>query len=322
MRGTLADLGESGLLEVIRRRFSRQRHPSLLLGPGDDAALARLEPGKVLVATQDDLAEGTHFELRWTDFRRLAHKLVRINLSDLAAMGAVAPLGVIVSAGFPARAPARWAGEFLRGLSEDCRRFRVAVLGGNLARSRNVFFSLTALGQASKGLLLRRSGARNGDLIAGLGPLGAASEGLKALKRGTRSRAAVRAFWEPEPQFRAAEILARKNLAAALMDNSDGLGRSCEILAGEASLGFELDLSEAPVEGDPHAGEDYGLVFSVRPGKWAALKRALPGAYRLGRFTARRPLRERRTSALRGRRALARRASAREGRGFDQFRGR
>lgn len=299
---TLGELGEEGLLKDILKRFSRQRYPGLILGPGDDAALASLKPGRILVATQDDLVEGSHFELRWTDFKRLGHKLVRINLSDLAAMGAVEPVGLIVSAGFPASAPAGWARRFLGGLAEEARRFRVPVLGGNLVRSRKVFFSLTALGQVLKSGIIKRSGARAGDFIAGCGPLGAASEGLKDLKRGKRSGASVRAFWEPEPQFRAARVLAEKRLASALMDNSDGLGRSCAILARESSLDFKLDLSGVPLEGDPDAGEDYGLVFAVRPERWGALKRALPAVYRLGRFLPRS------------------KKSRVSGRGFDQFR--
>lgn len=299
---TVADLGESGLLAKIFKRFSRQRSAGLVLGPGDDAALARLRPGRLLVVTQDDLAEGTHFETRWTDFSRLAHKLIRVNLSDLAAMGAVEPTGVVVSAGFPANAPARWAEDFLKGLSAEARRFKVPVLGGNLCRSKKVFFTLTALGEAKKGGILTRSGGRAGDLLAGFGPLGAAANGLKDLRRGIRTGRWVRYFWEPEPQFRAARILAQRGLATALMDNSDGLSRSCRILAEESGLGYQMEIDRLSCAGDPDAGEDYGLVFSVPPGRWKALVKALPGAYRVGH--------------------LVRSGRGRSGRreGFDQFR--
>ncbi|MBI5209557.1 MAG: thiamine-phosphate kinase [Elusimicrobia bacterium] len=301
----LAGLGEDGLLALIFKRFARQRRPGLLLGPGDDAAVLRLAPGRVLVATQDDLAEDTHFELRWADFRRLGHKLFRINLSDLAAMGDVEPIGVVVSAGFPPDAPRRWATDFLQGLSDDVRSFGTPVIGGNLTRSSKVFFSMTALGAARPGRILRRSGAKAGDILAGVGPLGAAAEGLKLLKKGAakaggrasrppsgRASAGrdaaggpyVRAFYEPAPQREAAAVLAGKRLATSLIDNSDGLARCAALLAEASGLGAAVDLADAPVDGDPDAGEDYGLVFTVPPGRWPALRAALPLAYRLGRM--------------------------------------
>jgi thiamine-monophosphate kinase len=285
---TLAAIGETGLLELIRRRFSRQRFSGLLLGPGDDAAVLRLKPGHVLVATQDDLAEGAHFETRWTDFRRLAHKLLRINLSDLAAMGAVAPVGVLASAGFSPRTPRRWATEFLEGLAEDAARFNVPVLGGNLCRSEKLFFTLTALGQARPNLVLRRAGAKAGDILAGVGPIGDAARGLVELRRGKRTGRYVKAFWEPESQLRAARILAERKLATSLIDNSDGLKRSCELLARESCLGFRLDLSHLEWAAAEADGEDYGLVFTVAPKDWGRLKRNLPSAYRLGVMTAER----------------------------------
>lgn len=282
----LSSFGETGLLKKIRERFRRQNHPSLILGPGDDAALLRAKPGRILVATQDDLAEGAHFETRWTNFRRLAHKLLRINLSDLAAMGAVEPVGVLASAGFPAGAPQKWATEFLEGLAEDAARFKVPVLGGNLCKSDKLFFTLTALGQAKPGQILRRSGARPGDIIAGIGPVGDAARGLEELRRGRRSSRFIDAFWEPVPQLRAGRILAEKKLATSLIDNSDGLRRSCELLAEEAGLGFHLDLNRLEWSAAAADGEDYGLVFTVPPTKRTAVRRALPSAYRLGVMTA------------------------------------
>ena len=161
------------------------------------------------------------------------------------------------------------------------------MVGGNLSRSGKVFFSMTALGAALPGRIIRRSTAYAGDIIAGVGPLGRAVEGLKALKAGVRTGPAVRAFYEPMPQLRAAAVLAKRRLATSLIDNSDGLARSVALLAEESGLGAELDLAGAPIHGDPDAGEDYGLVFTVRPSRWAALRRVLPAAYRIGRMTSR-----------------------------------
>lgn len=273
-----------------------------MLGPGDDAALSRVKPGHVLVSTQDDLAEGAHFETRWTDFRRLAHKLLRINLSDLAAMGAVEPVGVLVSAGFPPQAPQRWAGEFLEGLAEDAARFKVPVLGGNLCRARKLFFTLTALGQARPKNIVKRSGARAGDILAGVGPIGDAARGLAELKAGKTGGRFVKAFWEPQPQLEAARVLAESGLATSLIDNSDGLMRSCELLAQESGLGVRFSLGRLLWQAAQADGEDYGLVCTVRPKDWSRLEKILPGAYRIGVMWT------------------ERRAAARKPSGFDHFR--
>ncbi len=287
MKHVLSSLGEARLLDRIYARLKRQHLPALVLGPGDDAGLLKVAPGKILVATHDDLAEGAHFETRWTDFRRLGRKLLRVNLSDLAAMGDVKPLAVLATAAFPASAPERWFRDFLDGLSADCRLFKTALLGGNLVRSSRLFFGLTALGEANPSGILRRSGAKPGDLLYGVGPLGLAGRGLAALRRRAKDPAGVTAFWEPEPQFRAARLLARSRLATALIDNSDGLSRSAWEIARASGTSFRLDLSHAPVAGNPDAGEDYGLLFSVPPPRLARLKAVLPAAYPLGAVSKR-----------------------------------
>jgi thiamine-monophosphate kinase len=227
---------------------------------------------------------------------------LRINLSDLAAMGAVSPVGVLVSAGFPAKAPQDWALDFLDGLAEDAARFKVPVLGGNLCRSQKVFFTLTALGQAKPAHIVRRSGARAGDLLAGIGPIGDAARGLADLKAGTSSGRFAKAFWEPEPQLKAGRILAEHGLATSMIDNSDGLMRSCDLLAQESGLGFRLSLARMQWEAAKADGEDYGLVFTVKPKDWGRVEQLLPQAYRIGVMWT------------------ERRSSARKPTGFDHFR--
>jgi thiamine-monophosphate kinase len=282
----LSSIGEARLLDRIYARLKRQRFPFLLLGPGDDAGLLKIGSGKVLVATHDDLVEGTHFESRWADFKRLGRKLLRVNLSDLAAMGDVKPLAALATAGFPGSTPERRFQEFLEGLSADCALFKTALLGGNLVRSERVFFGLTALGEADPRFILRRSGARAGDILCGVGPLGLAGKGLSELRRGIKSGRAVRAFWEPEPQFKAARVLARSRLATSLIDNSDGLSRSAAEIARASGVSYRLDrVPIAP--GNPDAGEDYGLLFGVPPRRFGRLMAALPSAYRIGIFTRR-----------------------------------
>ncbi|MFA5138056.1 MAG: thiamine-phosphate kinase [Elusimicrobiota bacterium] len=304
---TVSDAGEDGLLGAIFRTLGRDAasRPWVVLGPGDDAAAVRLRPGEVLVASQDDLVEGTHFELRWTDPRLLAGRLFAVGLSDLAAMGRVRPLGVLITSCLPSKLPLDWFLDFLRGVREAAARHRAPVLGGNLARSERVHLSISVLGAGRAGRLIRRTGAKPGDLLCGVGPLGEAAAGLELLRKGRSTGPLVRSFWSPEPLFGAGARL--EGLATAMLDNSDGLLRSCRILAEESGVGLRLDLSRAlasralrrfcserGLDLRRHqlvSAEDYGLVFTVPAGT-----RLWPDAYPLGRV-----VRKGRGDALAGR---------------------
>src|SRR4051812_1947125 len=99
----LAQLGEFGFLKKLLPRlyWPPSMRSRLLIGPGDDAAAVRLKPGYVLVATTDTMVEGIHFERRWHPPFDLGWKLLAINLSDLAAMGTVTPLGGLLTVSLP-----------------------------------------------------------------------------------------------------------------------------------------------------------------------------------------------------------------------------
>mgnify|MGYP001570427115 CR=1 FL=1 len=311
------EMGENGLLKKIygsftaggkglKKRKTDGAFGSVILGPGDDAAVLRIRAGTRLLLSKDDLVEGTHFERSWADPRRLAARLLAVNLSDLAAMGDVKPLGCLVSVGFPADLPADWALGFLRGLKKASSRWSVPVLGGNLARSERVYLSMTIVG-SGESRLIRRAGARPGDILAGVGPLGEASAGLDLLRRGgakARRRGGVprwalplvRSFMEPVPQLEAARRLAP--LLTSMMDNSDGVLRTAETLAQRSGVRLRLSLSETPasqallrfswergIELRRHqalGGEDYGLVFTLPARRWEEARRRVPAVYRLG----------------------------------------
>jgi len=301
--------GEAGLLRSIFKTFGGPGRGPILLGSGDDAAAIRVPAGRALVVSQDDQVEGTHFQRSWTDPYRLAGRLIRINLSDLAAMGGARPLACTVSAGLPASLPEAWFRRFLSGLAAHSRRHGLPVAGGNLSRSSRLFFSLAIFGSLPPRSLVRRSGARPGDILAGVGPVGDAAAGLRLL-RGKRpvpgwARPLVRRFWEPEPRLNEARRLAGR--ASSMMDNSDGLRRSIETLAASSGKGFAVRLDEIPAS-RPLArwcgqrrislrrfqldgGEDYGLLFTVPPRDWAAVQKAVPAVYRLGEATVGRGVR-------------------------------
>src|SRR6266851_7357722 len=159
-----------------------------LAGPGglgllDDAALIDCAPGHRIVVTVDAIVAGVHF-LPEDPPDLVARKLLRVNLSDLAAMGA-RPLHYLLATALPATLGDDWVARFAEGLAEDQRRFGVDLLGGDsVATSGPAVLSLTALGEVTSGAEIRRSGAKPGDRIWVSGTIGDAFLGLQVLRGG------------------------------------------------------------------------------------------------------------------------------------------
>src|SRR6266404_3669688 len=162
-----AGLGEFGR---IGRFFAPLAGPGGL-GLADDAALIDCRPGHRLVITVDAIVEGVHY-LPEDPPDLVARKLLRVNLSDLAAMGA-RPLHYVLTTALPAELGPEWLARFAAGLAEDQRHFGVALLGGDsVATAGPAVLSLTALGEVATGAEMRRSSAKAGDRIWVSGTIG------------------------------------------------------------------------------------------------------------------------------------------------------
>ena len=266
--------------ERIRRFFAP------LAGPGgldllDDAALVDCRAGQRLVVTADAIVEGVHY-LPVDPPELVARKLLRVNLSDLAAMGA-RPLHYLLTTALPAVHGADWVAAFARGLAEDQRRFQVSLLGGDsVATPGPAALSLTAIGEVTAGMEIRRSGALVDDLVWVSGTIGDAYLGLAVL-RGAYSQLApehraglIGRFRIPEPRVELGPRLA--GLAHAMIDVSDGLladlGHICETSNVAARVEVEtLPLSPAAKEVVDQqvdlrvslaaGGDDYELLFTA-----------------------------------------------------------
>ncbi|NLO90401.1 MAG: thiamine-phosphate kinase [Elusimicrobia bacterium] len=307
-RQTISSLGESALLDRIRAGAQSGIGGRVLLGPGDDCAVVSFPKDRLLLATTDEMVEGTHFLDPLYHAAPLAAKLLRINLSDIAAMGSAKPLFILCSAALPATVPQSWMREFMKSLARECRLFSVPLAGGNLARSEKFHLSITVIGTAGKGRVITRSGGKPGDLIFALGALGTARAGFelyygpsKRVQGGFRAPL-VSAFWKPEPMLKQGAALSSKGLASAMLDNSDGLYKSVLFLAQASGCG--ADISFGPESCAPAlkaycaatrkdwrsyvlgGGEDYGLVFTVPPSREKKLRTAFPGAKLVGRLVS------------------------------------
>ena len=280
-----ARLGEFGR---IRRFFAPLAGPGGL-GLGDDAALLDCPPGHRLVATVDQLVEGVHFlPDDPPDF--VAKKLLRRNLSDLAAMGAT-PRHYLLTTALPASLDDDWVRRFAEGLADDQRRYGIALLGGDsVATPGPPSLTVTAIGEVASGREIRRAGARPGDWVWVSGTIGDAFLGLK-LRRGDypqlppEERAALIArFQLPEPRCALGRRLS--GIAHAMIDVSDGLladlGHICEMsgVAAEVALpAVPLSPAAQQVVGADESlraqlatgGDDYELLFAAPPESAAAL---------------------------------------------------
>lgn len=265
-----------GEFELIQRYFKRSsRQPQTRLGIGDDCALLAPPPGEVIAATIDTLVENVHF-LSGTEPECLGHKLLAVNFSDLAAMGAK-PYWVLLAMTMPETDDC-WLNDFARGLFGLAGRFNVELVGGDTTRGP-LTFTLQALGSVPEKQALKRSGARPGDDIFVSGPLGEAALGLKMLKQEVdwKAEGPVRCYLKPEPRVEAG--LGLRGIASACIDISDGLAADLGHLVMASGSGALIEWDSLPLSRDVRrylaesgdwrlplmAGDDYELCFTAAP---------------------------------------------------------
>ena len=257
---------ESELINYLRTRLPP--HPLLRLGPGDDAAVLRLAAGNECVLTVDTLTDHVDFELAEVDPRRVGHKCLAANLSDLAAM-ASRPLAGVVALVLPNRRGMELAVALYEGLLPLAERFGLAIAGGDTnSWDGPLVVSITLLGEVSEHGPLRRGGARPGDRIVVTGSFGGSILGRHL---------------DFEPRVAEALLLAEAYELHAGIDVSDGLSIDLAHLARESGCGATVEIEAVPVAEDAcrlvdrladgstpleHAlsdGEDFELILAVPP---------------------------------------------------------
>ncbi|MFQ5699670.1 MAG: thiamine-phosphate kinase [Myxococcota bacterium] len=307
----LRELGEFGLIGALRRRAGRPGHP-WRVAIGDDAAILGLRSRADLSLTTDALIEGVHFRFETTSARALGAKALRVNLSDLGAMGA-RPLGFLLSLGLPADAAPETLLDFVSGLLRCARQTGCPLVGGDTVAAPVWTLGITAVGALPPGRALRRDAARPGQRVWVTGSLGGAALGLRLLESGAvgpGDAGFVRRQCSPDPPLQAGPKLLRGGLATAAIDVSDGLLQDLGHLARESGVAVELDLGRLPLARglrrragelglDPielalSGGEDYELAFTAPargPGAAALARRLACPVREIGRIHAGRGVR-------------------------------
>ncbi len=262
---------------LIDRHFTRTtRRADVVLGVGDDGALLQPPAGSWLVLTTDTMVCGTHF-LPTDDPEALGHKLVAVNLSDLAAMGAD-PAWLTLALTLP-EIDHDWLAAFASGLFGLADAVGAELVGGDVTRGA-LTLTLQAAGTVPAGMALRRDGARPGDGVYVSGTLGDAALAL-ALRLARATVPALLAARLDRPSARLALGRALRGQASAAIDVSDGLLADLGHLCARSGVGAEIDLSRLPrseaflaaargkLDGDKplNGGDDYELCFTLPAGQ-------------------------------------------------------
>lgn len=268
--------------ELIERYFAplAKGEPGAF-GLTDDAAELMIAPGKRAVVTTDAIISGIHFPVT-EDARTIASRLVRVNLSDLAAKGAVPRAYTLVLA-LPDSTTPEWIAAFAQGLADEQHRFGITLIGGDTTRSDSaLMLSLTMIGEVSENTMILRSGASVGDDIYVSGTIGDATLGRALMEENINTPDdAARAyligrFRTPNPRVEVGLRLV--GLASAAADISDGLVADLNHICNASRVCADVELERVPLsvpaqrlvtDNQPlritllTGGDDYELVFTA-----------------------------------------------------------
>lgn len=291
-RTEISTLGEFGLIRHLTDQIELKNESSVL-GIGDDAAILDYKDKQVLVTT-DLLLEGIHFDLTYVPLKHLGYKSAVVNFSDIYAMNGT-PKQITLSIGISKRFSVEDLEEFYSGVKLACEIYGVDIVGGDTSASlTGLAISITCIGEGEKEWIVRRSGAKETDLICVSGDLGAAYMGLQLLEREKRVFKGEKDF---TPDFAGKEYLlerqlkpeARKDIIAslrqagilptAMMDISDGLSSELLHISKESNVGCRIYEDRIPIDYQTavmaeqfnmnlitaalNGGEDYELLFTV-----------------------------------------------------------
>lgn len=261
--------------QLIEEIFAPLATSKFALGLKDDVAVMPPRAGRDLVLKTDTIVEGIDF---FPDDppATIGKKALRVNLSDLAAKGAE-PVGYLLTLALRRNVRVEWLRKFARGLADDQRRFKLALLGGDMSATPGpLTISIAAFGYVPSGAVILRSGARPGDLVFVSGTVGDSGGGLEALTKKSSRPALISRYRVPEPRLALGRRL--RGLASAALDVSDGLLADLGHIADVSRVHIALRAAHIPLSGALRqvwgsceravlraatAGDDYEIAFTA-----------------------------------------------------------
>ena len=262
----LKNIGEIGLIKRLAKKIRLDK--TVVQGVGDDAAVVKWTKDKYLLYTCDMLIEDVHFKLKKAAPFQIGWKALARNISDIAAMGGV-PRYAVVSIGLDPELPVSFFDGIYKGMERVAKRFKVNIVGGDMARSKKLVIDVSLIGEVEKKNLVLRSGAKRGDLILITGAVGGSIKGrqLNFIPRIDEARGLVKNF--------------RIN---SMIDVSDGLALDLWRILDASNAGARIYKNLIPVSGRADSfekaitdGEDFELLFTMSIDEARRFfKRALP----------------------------------------------
>ncbi len=259
--------------DLIRRYFTCDaRSAGVVIGVGDDGAVLQPSPGSQQVQVTDTLVEGVHFPAN-INAGDLGYRVVAVNLSDIAAMGAT-PRWMTLALTLWDKDES-WVEEFAAGLLAAAAQYGVALVGGDTTQGDSVVVTVHVTGEVDEGAAILRSGAIPGDTVFVSGTVGDAAAGLELIKQEVSDAALVQRFLRPAPRMELGHSLSGR--AHAAIDVSDGLIADLQKLLDASGVGAEIDIDRIPLSETLRArfdrdtayefamtgGDDYELCFTA-----------------------------------------------------------
>lgn len=290
-------LTETQIIRIFTNRFASQ--PGIPLGFDDDVSAIPISSKNWIIVKTDMLVGSTDVPPGMT-IKEAARKAVVATVSDFAAKG-VKPQALMVSLGLPALVKKKTVQNIARGLGQAAREYKCKIIGGDTNQADDLVIDIAAIGTANPKTIVRRSGARLGDIIAVTGPFGKASAGLRILlsrekKDSAKYPSLVRAVRRPRARLAEGIILAKSHAATSSIDSSDGLAWSLHQIAQSSEVGINID--RIPIAADVrrfakehrlsalelglYGGEEYELVVTIKPERYNDLKKRIPSLTRIG----------------------------------------
>lgn len=282
---------EPDIIGLIASQLSPAPKSVVVPAGEDDCAVVEWTKNEYLVVTTDMLHESTDFP-QGTSARRMGWTCIAQSLSDMASMGAV-PLYLVVAVGLP-EFDRKFVKELSAGMNACAGKYGACIIGGDVDKHDEITLVSTGLGKAKKELLLRRRGARAGDLLCVTGNLGNAAAAMKIRESGVAvdekiKRTLDRSLLEPRPRVPEGIELSKTKAVTSMTDISDGLAVSLGDLSRASGVGFEIYEDRIPVakhvkkvaeltgsdvkELSIYYGGDFELLFTVQKNKIDKVKK-------------------------------------------------
>ncbi|MEL6988025.1 MAG: thiamine-phosphate kinase [Bacteroidota bacterium] len=302
-RTEIGTLGEFGLIDELLKK-NQKRNASSVLGPGDDAALIS-HPDQVTVVSTDAYMEKIHFDLMYFPLKHLGYKVVVASISDIYAMNAK-PKQITVALAISNRFSVEALEELYEGIYAACKVYNVDLIGGDITSSASgLAITVTAIGAGDSKKIVKRSGAKPGDVLCVSGDLGSAFLGLQILEREKQlylSNPGIQPDLEdqdyvigrqlkPEARKDIIEYFEQNQLVpTSMIDISDGLASEVFHIAKSSDVGVIVEEGNVPIKQEAEllaikfkldpitcalsGGEDYELLFTIDPGDFDKIQYA------------------------------------------------